>query len=95
MPPNRHQAKDISRSNLLQGAEFDHGSLASTPKQIKTILRKRLMRNLDFFRQLDDSEDGWIDKAEFVLGFKELGLNVPEKYFEQLFDEVCSPMPIL
>ena len=88
-PKVGHQAKDITRSNMLQGLDLDDSSLATTAKQIKTVLRKRMLKNLYFFRQLDDSEDGWIDKPEFVLGFKELGLDVPEKYFEQLFDEVC------
>ena len=78
--------RDKSQSNLLQDLDLDEGSLGDTANQIRKSLNKQMIRNVDFFQQLDDNGSGYIDKRELVRGFKQLGLNIPPMYLEQLFD---------
>ena len=55
-------------------------------EQLRQILIDNAVRVIDLFRDWDDDENGRVDKKEFRKAMKALGLDVPRKEVDGLFD---------
>ena len=78
---------DKNDSNLLQGLDIDESlGLEQVDEQIRDYLSQRAVRVIELFRQWDDDGTGKIEKKEFRIGMKELGLNVSKALMNELFD---------
>ena len=55
--------------------------------QIAMALRKNSARVLELFRAWDEDGSGAVDRAEFHVAMKKMGLDVPKKDIDNLFSE--------
>ena len=58
----------------------------SPSEQLRDALAKHAIRVVDLFREWDVDESGNVSKSEFRLAMPMLGLDVPVKHIDRLFD---------
>ena len=64
-----------------------HPSSWTCARQLRDILSKNAVRVIDLFREWDEDGDGTVSKKEFRKAMPLLGLDVPKKEIDALFDE--------
>ena len=74
-----------ANSNLMQGMQLDSLSEEDVPNQIRLWMSKNLIRVRDVFLQLDDDNNGKVDRIEFRKAMREMGCCSPIAAVDALF----------
>ena len=72
---------------MLGNLDLDESSDLSVGEQLKIALKSSSARVIDLFREWDRDGDGQIGRPDFHKALKQLGLDVPKKEIDQLFDQ--------
>ena len=79
--------KRTTGSRLLQQMDLDESEgHRPVSEQLRGTLAKNFVRVIDLFREWDEDDSGSVDKKEFRMAMKALGLEVPRAEVDQLFD---------
>jgi Ca2+-binding EF-hand superfamily protein len=76
---------DKRDANLMQGLTLDVASEDEIPDRIRGWMRKNLLRVRDVFAQLDDDDNGIVDRSEFRKALRELGCTAPGASVDAVF----------
>ena len=82
---DEEKQKRNRKGGILGEVDFDE-SLPLAP-QIREALQKHAIRVLDLFREWDANGDGQISKKEFRKAMPMLGMDLPTKAIDELFDQ--------
>ena len=86
--PKTSNAKLAARTGsvLLRGLDLDEGSDQPYQEQIRDALSQNAVRVIDLFREWDEDASGSVSKKEFRKAMPMLGLQLPEKEVDGIFD---------
>uniref|UniRef100_A0A7S2NPK6 EF-hand domain-containing protein n=1 Tax=Haptolina brevifila TaxID=156173 RepID=A0A7S2NPK6_9EUKA len=82
---DEEEAKRRQKKGILGDVDFDESRPLG--EQIKEALQKHAIRVLDLFREWDKNGDGQISKKEFRQAMPLLGMDLPTKAIDELFDQ--------
>ena len=83
--PEDEKAKRNRKGGILGDVDFDEEKPLAP--QIKEALQKHAIRVLDLFREWDANGDGQVSKKEFRKAMPLLGIDLPVKAIDELFDQ--------
>ena len=72
-------------SNMMQGLTLNAETEDDVPNQLRVWMGKNLLRVRDVFQQLDDDENGKVDRAEFRKALREMGCQAPGASIDAVF----------
>lgn len=87
-----HQQRTYRRgTNLMDKVELDAKALdaptaSGMARQLRGLLRNHVTRVMDLFRAFDEDNSGMVDRREFLLGMRSLGVRVPKAVINSIFD---------
>ena len=70
-----------------EAEQLDASSLDELCEQTAKPLTKYLTRVMDLFKKWDEDQSGTIDRREFVMAVRSLGVKVPKESILELFDQ--------
>ena len=76
----------MGKSSQLQGLDIDEDSDLPVAQQLRNALSKNAMRVIDLFREWDEDGDGTVSKKEFRKAMPLIGLDLPRKEIDGVFD---------
>jgi len=79
------EKKSRQKKGILGDVDFDEDKPLG--EQIKAALQQHAIRVLDLFREWDKNGDGEISKKEFRDAMPLLGMDLPTKAIDELFDQ--------
>jgi Ca2+-binding EF-hand superfamily protein len=84
-PEEKEKAKRARMGGILGDVDFDEAKPLAP--QLREALQKHAVRVLDLFREWDANGDGQISKKEFQKAMPMLGMDLPVKAVNDLFDQ--------
>ena len=75
------------RGSSLGNIDIDESSDKSVAQQLRDILSKNGVRVVDLFREWDEDGNGSVSKKEFRKAMPLLGMDLPTKAIDELFDQ--------
>lgn len=86
--PLRRANKDFQERLDLSGEELQSADSAEAlAEQLRDMLLKNLTRVIDLFRAWDEDMSGTIEKREFCVAMRCMGVKAPKKIIDELFDD--------